>query len=73
MAKDFIPALVTQLERVAKALEAKNVIEEKKLLFEQQKMVIEKRRFMKENKLPTFIEDKPLDIEDFRDFPQDEK
>lgn len=50
MAKDFIPALVAQLERVANAIEAKNVIEEKKLLLEQQKMVMEKRRFLKENK-----------------------
>lgn len=57
MAKDFIPALVAQLERVANAIEAKNVIEEKKLLLEQQKMVIEKRRFLKENKLPIFLED----------------
>ena len=66
--KDFIPALVTQLERVANAMEAKNVIEEKKLVLEQQKMVMEKRRYLKENKLPRFLDEDPnnLNVEDFK-------
>ncbi len=67
MAKDFIPALVTQLERVANAMEAKNLIEEKKLVLEQQKMIMEKRRFLKENNQPRFIENPDdLNKEDFR-------